>query len=185
MMLLSPEDGEIGLVLAREALEAAVLHVDLNSPTLPPVFVEKRGVFVTLNNEGELRGCIGIPMPVMPLADAIVEAAASAALNDPRFPPVTPDELPDIALELTILSVPEAVTGDPAERPDHVIIGRHGLIIRGRGQGGLLLPQVASDNTWSPVEFLEQTCMKAGLPRGCWQHEDVVVMRFEGQIFAE
>ncbi len=90
MMLLSPEDGEIGLVLAREALEAAVLHVDLNSPTLPPVFVEKRGVFVTLNNEGELRGCIGIPMPVMPLADAIVEAAASAALNDPRFPPGDP-----------------------------------------------------------------------------------------------
>ncbi len=185
MMLLSGEDGRSGVSLAREALRAAVQHEKLTLPPLSPVFSEKRGVFVTLNRDGELRGCIGIPLPVMPLGEAIIEAAASAALQDPRFMPVTPEELSLIALEVTILSVPEEITAPPASRADEVEVGRHGLIVKGRGRSGLLLPQVASEYGWNAVEFLDHTCTKAGLPPGCWRDEQISVLRFEGQIFSE
>ncbi len=185
MMLLSEEDGRSAVSLAREALRAAVLHEKLAPPPLPPVFSGKRGVFVTLNRDGELRGCIGIPLPVMPLGEAIIEAAASAALQDPRFNPVTPEELSLISLEVTILSVPEEITASPASRADEVEVGRHGLIVKGRGRSGLLLPQVASEYGWNAVEFLDHTCTKAGLPPGCWRDEQISVLRFEGQIFSE
>lgn len=185
MMLLSEEDGRIGVSLAREALRAAVLHTKLTPPPLPPVFSEKRGVFVTLNMDGDLRGCIGIPLPVMPLKEGIIEAAHSAALRDPRFNPVSPEELPLIALEVTILSVPEEITAPPAGRADEIEVGKHGLIVQGRGRSGLLLPQVASEYGWNAVEFLDHTCRKAGLPPGCWRDEQVSVLRFEGQIFSE
>ncbi|MCQ1537954.1 TIGR00296 family protein [Methanocalculus taiwanensis] len=185
MMLLSEEDGRIGVSLAREALRAAVLRTELAPPPLPPVFSEKRGVFVTLKQAGELRGCIGIPLPALLLKDAIIEAAHSAALQDPRFMPVRANELPKITVEVTILSIPEEITSSAIERADHVVVGRHGLIVKGRGQSGLLLPQVASEYEWNAVEFLDHTCVKAGLSPGCWRDEQVSVLRFEGQIFSE
>ncbi|MDO8841515.1 TIGR00296 family protein [Methanocalculus sp.] len=185
MRLLSQEDGKQGLTLARDVIRAVVQNDQIQPPSLPPVFSEKRGVFVTLKRDGELRGCIGLPLPVMSLKDAIIEAATSAALHDPRFLPVRPPELPSIDMEMTVLSIPEEIKGSPEERHKHLIVGRHGLIIRGRGRSGLLLPQVAFECQWNPIEFLDQTCRKAGLPPGCWRDETISVLIFEGQIFSE
>jgi uncharacterized protein (TIGR00296 family) len=152
---------------------------------MSPVFNEKRGVFVTLSIGGALRGCIGFPEPVLPLGEAIAEAASAAAREDPRFMPVRPDELSSITVEVTVLTVPELLEGDPLERPSRVVIGKHGLIARGRGRSGLLLPQVATEYHWESREFLEHTCMKAGLSRACWKDPDVRFLTFEGQIFHE
>lgn len=185
MKLLSEEEGQTGLTLAKVIVDAVVSGKQYNQPPLPAIFSEKRGVFVTLNKNGALRGCIGIPLPVMSLADALYEAAASAARSDPRFPPVKEHELSRISLELTVLSVPEEIQTPPSERYKEVIVGRHGLIVQGMGRSGLLLPQVATDHAWEPGEFLDQTCIKAGLTPGCWQREEITVLKFEGQIFRE
>jgi uncharacterized protein (TIGR00296 family) len=185
MKVLSAEEGAAALSLARHALEAAVRNERFSLPSLPPVFREKRGVFVTLTERGELRGCIGLPYPVMPLGEAILEAAASAALQDPRFPPVEPDEIPEIRVEVTVLSVPAPLTGPPGDRESCVQVGTHGLIVQGHGRSGLLLPQVATEYCWTACDFLDHTCRKAGLPPGSWRSPGTEVLTFEGQIFTE
>lgn len=185
MKVLSGEEGAAALALARQALEAAVRNERFCLPCLPPVFREKRGVFVTLTGGGELRGCIGLPYPVMPLEQAIPEAAVSAALRDPRFPPVEPEELSKIRVEVTVLSVPVPITGPPEGRESCVQVGTHGLIVQGFSRSGLLLPQVATEYCWSACEFLDHTCVKAGLPPGSWRSPRVEVLSFEGQIFHE
>jgi hypothetical protein len=98
---------------------------------------------------------------------------------------VTRDELAAISLEVTILTVPEPLAGDPAKRPENVIVGKHGLIVRGMGASGLLLPQVATEYGWDAKTFLDQTCMKAGLSGRCWTSKNVEILTFEGQIFSE
>jgi uncharacterized protein (TIGR00296 family) len=185
MKVLSAEEGAEAVALARLSLEAAVRGERPGTPPLPPVFDEKRGVFDTLTMGGQLRGCIGLPYPVMSLARAIPEAAASAALQDPRFPPVEPEELPGIRLEVTILSVPAPLSGPPEKRESCVQVGVHGLIAQGLGRSGLLLPQVATEYRWTACEFLDHTCVKAGLPPGSWKSPKVEVLTFEGQIFHE
>jgi len=185
MKVLSADEGTAALALARQALDAAVRNERFAPPSLPPVFQEKRGVFVTLTEGGELRGCIGLPYPVMPLAGAIQEASASAALQDPRFPPVVTGELPMIRVEVTVLSVPAPLNGPPENRELCVQVGVHGLIAQGMGRSGLLLPQVATDYSWTACEFLDHTCVKAGLPPGSWRSPRVEVLTFEGQIFHE
>jgi uncharacterized protein len=185
MQLLTDDEGTMTVRSARAAIEHAVAKRPEPSFNLTPVFSEKRGVFVTLTKSGSLRGCIGFPYPVMPLAEAIVHAAGAAALEDPRFPPVTKDELAAISLEVTILTVPEPLEGDPAKRPEKVTVGKHGLIVRGMGTSGLLLPQVATDYGWDSKTFLDHTCMKAGLSGRCWTSKNVEILTFEGQIFSE
>ncbi|HMA05120.1 MAG TPA: TIGR00296 family protein [Methanomicrobiales archaeon] len=185
MKALTEEEGTAALSLARQALEASVRHGKFSLPPLPPVFSEKRGVFVTLTEAGDLRGCIGLPYPVMALREAIPEAAASAALQDPRFPPVEPEDLPRIHVEVTVLSVPEPMGGSPEGRENCVRVGVHGLIAQGMGRSGLLLPQVATEYRWTACEFLDHTCVKAGLPPGSWKSPRVEVLTFEGQIFDE
>ena len=185
MEMLTPEEGRTAVRLARSAIAKAVDGERMVPPDLPEVFLEKRGVFVTIKRQGNLRGCIGLPYPVKPLADAIVEAAVSAALEDPRFPPVSRSELADIDLEVTVLTLPQPLDCAPEERPGCVEVGRHGLIVSGLGRGGLLLPQVPTEYGWTGREFLDQTCVKAGLPPGCWKRRDITVLTFEGQIFDE
>ncbi|MCK9632057.1 MAG: TIGR00296 family protein [Methanoregula sp.] len=185
MELLTPEEGQMALRSARGAIEYVCAKKPKPALKLTPVFNEKRGVFVTLNIKGELRGCIGLPYPVMPLGKAIEHAAGAAAREDPRFPPVRKEELEEITVEVTILTVPEPLKGDPPERPGNVIVGRHGLIARGMGTSGLLLPQVATEYGWDATTFLDHTCMKAGLPNRCWTYPTVEILTFEGQIFSE
>jgi len=185
MDLLSDDDGELALRLARGTLDHVIGNNAQPDIPLTPVFSEKRGVFVTLTIDGDLRGCIGFPYPLMPLGDAIAEAATAAALQDPRFLPVKKSELTAIRLEVTVLTVPVVLEGDPDDRPAKVIVGRHGLIVKGRGRSGLLLPQVATEYGWNATEFLDHTCIKAGFPGRCWDTRDVEVLTFEGQIFTE
>jgi uncharacterized protein (TIGR00296 family) len=183
--LFSTEEGEIAVRLARCAIEYAIAKKPKPAIALTPVFGDKRGIFVTITKAGELRGCIGFPYPVIPLGDAIDDAAVAAATGDPRFPPVRKEELSSLILEVTILTVPVLVVGEPGKRPEKIEVGRHGLIVRGRGTSGLLLPQVATEFGWDSTTFLDHTCIKAGLPERCWTYANVEVLTFEGQIFTE
>jgi uncharacterized protein (TIGR00296 family) len=185
MDLLSEHDGELLLRIARSEIEYAVAETPKPKIHFFPVLDEKRGVFVTLTKAGQLRGCIGFPYPVMPLGDAIRQAAVAAALEDPRFRPVKADELKTIDLEVTVLTPPVTIDGDPEDRPKKVIVGKHGLIIRGRGKSGLLLPQVATDYGWDAKTFLDHTCTKAGLSENAWHDPRIELLTFEGQIFSE
>lgn len=185
MVLLTAEEGSAAVQLARGTIEHAIEKKSKRKLRLTPVFFEKRGVFVTLTKSGDLRGCIGFPYPVLPLEEAICEAAVSAALQDPRFPPVQGSEIPSITIEVTILTVPQALNCDPEQRPLQVEVGKHGLIVKGMGTSGLLLPQVATEYGWDSTTFLDHTCAKAGLPGRCWMNNRVEVLTFEGQIFNE
>jgi uncharacterized protein (TIGR00296 family) len=185
MDVLTTDEGMMAVNIARNTIEAVVRGSPIPSASLTPVFSEKRGVFVTITRSGELRGCIGYPYPVLPLSEAVPSAATSAALEDPRFPPVTIPELYQIRIEVTILTPPQPVDVKPELRSGAVIIGKHGLIARSGGRSGLLLPQVATEYSWSPEEFLTHTCMKAGLPANCWKRPDTEILTFEGQIFHE
>ncbi|MCZ9312730.1 MAG: TIGR00296 family protein [Methanocorpusculum sp.] len=185
MILLTDADGAFAVARARELVEAVVRRKPVAEIVYPPAFAHPRGVFVTLMEFGELRGCIGIPYPVMLLSEALEDAAVSAAVRDPRFRPVAPEELADILLEVTVLTPPEALICPPAERWQHVGVGRHGLIVKAGSRSGLLLPQVATEYGWTPSEFLSQTCIKAGLPPSAWRESSCSVFVFEGQVFRE
>ncbi|OPX66140.1 MAG: hypothetical protein A4E37_02088 [Methanoregulaceae archaeon PtaB.Bin056] len=185
MDALTPEEGALAVRLARSVLEHAIGGKPEAVFDLPPVFREKRGVFVTLTSQGELRGCIGFPYPHLALEKAVREAAYAAAREDPRFSPVGKAELARIRVEVTVLTVPMLLEAEPLDRPRAVQVGRHGLIVRGFGRSGLLLPQVPVEWRWDSREFLDHTCMKAGLPGGCWMQREVEVYTFEGQIFHE
>jgi hypothetical protein len=152
------------------------------------VFDELRGVFVTLKRHpsGMLRGCIGYPLPVLPLRSALVRAAVSAAVEDYRFRPVPAADLPRTTIEVSVLTPPEPLRfSTPEEAIRAVKVGRDGLIVDGLGSSGLLLPQVAPEEGWSAEELLDGTCEKAGLPPRSWQDPRVKVRRFEAEIFRE
>jgi uncharacterized protein (TIGR00296 family) len=185
MELLTIDEGKMAVSYARMVLRNHVSGVPFNQPTFSPVFFQKRGVFVTLTKHGILRGCIGFPYAVLPLKDAIRDAACSAATDDPRFPPVIPKEIEDISVEVTILTEPEYLDVPPYDREGAIIIGKHGLIMKGYGRSGLLLPQVPVEWGWEAREFLDNTCKKAGLPAKSWLEPSVQVFTFEGQIFNE
>nr|MBP7886610.1 AmmeMemoRadiSam system protein A [Candidatus Neomarinimicrobiota bacterium] len=138
----------------------------------------KRGAFVTLEKHHELRGCIGYILPIYPLYKTVIEMAKAAALDDPRFPPVSPSELKDITVEISVLTVPQKIS-DPSE----IEVGKHGIIIKRGFNQGLLLPQVATDYGWDRETFLEHTCLKAGLPRDAWQDKNTEIQIFSAQVF--
>ena len=186
MVALTEEEGRIAVILARSALDELYFGRPEHCPDpLPGIFLEPRGVFVTLEEAGELRGCIGYPYPVMPLGQALQHAAVAAATEDPRFLPVRPEELSRIDLEVTVLTVPVPLTCSPDKRSSEVRVGTHGLIVASGMARGLLLPQVATEYGWGAQEFLDHTCQKAGLPPGCWREERTEVLVFEGQVFSE
>jgi uncharacterized protein (TIGR00296 family) len=184
-MLLTTDEGRMALELGRGAIEYAIGKKQKPALCLTPVFQEKRGVFVTLTKAGQLRGCIGFPYPVMALGEAIDDAAIAAATGDPRFPPVRKEELSSVRVEITILTVPVPLDTEPCNRPKVIEVGKHGLIVRGRGRSGLLLPQVATEYCWDSTTFLDHTCIKAGLPEDCWMNPNIEILTFEGQIFTE
>ncbi len=188
---LDPEEGTFLVGFARGSIEAALGSGE--SPNLKDISEKLRtdcGVFVTLNKVSgpshSLRGCIGFPYPVMPLVDAVSEAAVSAALRDPRFQPVSLAEMDSIAVEVSVLTPPEKIVVEsPGEYPEHVLVGRDGLILDRGSRRGLLLPQVAVDWGWSAEEFLTQCCIKAYLPPDSWLTPGTEVFRFRAIIFVE
>ena len=150
----------------------------------PQELDEPLGVFVTLNKDYMLRGCIGYSEPVKPLIDAVIDVAISAAFNDPRFNPVSEEEYEKLDFEVTVLTKPELIAvADFKQYFDEIEIGRDGLIIEKGFAKGLLLPQVAVENNFTVEEFLEHTCMKAGISSDSWMDESCDVFKFQGQIF--
>jgi len=148
------------------------------------------GVFVTINakkgREKELRGCIGLPYPTTPLAEAVIQAAASAAMEDPRFLPVTAKELDLIVFEVSVLTPPTMVeTQKPTEYPEKIKVGKDGLIVERGMYKGLLLPQVPVECGWNEEEFLCQCSVKAGLPPDCWLQQGTRVHKFQAIVFEE
>jgi uncharacterized protein (TIGR00296 family) len=190
-LVVSLEEGRSAVTLARETLDA---HASGRHPRPKPptkgVFGELRGVFVTINLSSpaaeKLRGCIGFPYPVKPLGEAISEATVAAASEDPRFPPVSKEELDSVVVEVSILTKPQILSAPrPQDRPAHVRIGTDGLIISRYGLSGLLLPQVATEFGMDATDFLSQACMKAGLPPDSWVDRETEVQTFQAEIFAE
>jgi len=152
----------------------AVPKPDEGSP-----FARHDGVFVTLKRDQRLRGCIGRIVGGGPLPQSVAELARSAAREDPRFPPLRAEELGDLHIEVTVLSPMELIDG-----PDQIEVGRHGLMIEQGFQRGLLLPQVAVEQGWDTMTFLEHTCIKAGLPADAWK-QGAKLSRFEAIFFEE
>jgi uncharacterized protein (TIGR00296 family) len=184
--MLTEDEGKAAVKLARKALtEFAEKRTRIEPEGLTKIFDEKQGVFVTLHEDGDLRGCIGYPQPVMPLGKAIVDSAINAGTCDPRFPPVKTKELGRIEFEVTILTKPEPYDAPKADLPELVRIGIDGLIVSKGIFSGLLLPQVAPEWGFGSMEFLSQTCLKAGLPADAWIDDDTEVQHFQAQIFAE
>jgi AmmeMemoRadiSam system protein A len=168
------------VALARDAVAAAA------SGTRAPVaiegqFPEASGAFVTIKRGGQLRGCIGTLECRRPLPEEVARVAMSAALEDPRFPPLTAPELDGLDVEVSILGPLEQI--DPND-PAAFEIGRHGLVVEQGRRRGLLLPQVATEWGWHRDEFLAHTCAKAGLPPDAWRR-GAKVYRFAGEVFGD
>lgn len=183
----SDEDGEIATKMARRAIEEYIDIKLIVKNSYGGRFVEKRGVFTTLTNvSGELRGCIGFPEPVYPLGEAVIRSAISAAVNDPRFPPVTKEEMNNIIVEVSLLSKPGAIAvKNRKDLPSMIKIGRDGLIAERNPYSGLLLPQVAVDEKMDQKAFLNAVCWKAGMEPDCWKDSDTFISSFTAEIFYE
>lgn len=155
----------LGLPGAKPHLDSETLEAEL-------------GAFVTLKRHGQLRGCIGNIVGNGPLVATIERMAGAAAFEDPRFAPVTAAETGELEIEVSVLG---PLT--PCPDPELVEVGRHGLYIRKSMHSGLLLPQVATEWGWDRETFLDQTCVKAGLPKGTWHQPKVEIWWFEAEIF--
>lgn len=178
---LTPQEQQSLLGIARATIESRVRGQEVPEPKAATERLrEPRGVFVTLHKGGELRGCIGYVEPYKPLYQAVRDMAIAAATEDPRFSPVRPDELGATDIEITVLSPLR-----PIATPESVVVGKHGLVIRKGYRSGLLLPQVPVEQGWNRQQFLEHTCLKAGLPRNAYLDKDAQLFVFTGQVFGE
>jgi uncharacterized protein len=180
-MNLTTADKQLLLQVARDSI-AAQLTGKTAPPaqTASPVLRELRGAFVSLHRQGQLRGCIGYIEALKPLLETVREMAPAAAFQDPRFRPLQAGELPDLEIEISVLSPLHLI-----KDPDEIEVGRHGLyIVRGINRG-LLLPQVATQYHWDRLTFLEQTCNKAGLPPDAWKDSHTQIYSFSAEVFAD
>lgn len=172
--------------VARQAVEAAVHGRPGPDPeslaaaeglTLGPRLGSPGGAFVTLTKGGRLRGCIGFIEAIEPLARAVAENGRSAAVRDPRFPPVAPGELPEIEIEISALTPLEPVAG-----PEDIVLGRHGVVLVKDGRRAVFLPQVAVEQGWDRETMLTQLAVKAGLEPDAWRHGAEFLV-FEADVF--
>lgn len=138
------------------------------------------GAFVTLNKRGRLRGCIGRFTADTPITQTVEDMALAAAFEDPRFPPLQPDELKDVDLEISVLTPMRRITqvGD-------IEVGKHGIYMIRGFQRGVLLPQVATEQGWDRTTFLNHTCLKAGMESNCWRNPETEIYVFSAEIFGE
>ncbi|MEM4572917.1 MAG: TIGR00296 family protein [Candidatus Caldarchaeum sp.] len=184
-------DDEKGVKLVRFARSAVETYLSTGSlPEIPTEdwLLQKSGVFVSIYTFPlkELRGCIGYPMPILPLGEATVRAAVAAASEDPRFPPVEKNELDKVIFEVSVLSQPEEMpVSNRKELHKEVVVGRDGLIIESPYGSGLLLPQVPVEYGWDAEEFLSNLCIKAGLDSTYWLYGRYKLYRFTAEVFAE
>lgn len=180
--MLDPNQRQQLLKIARDSITAVFERrrpeIDLHQ--YDEALRKPAGAFVTLEKGGELRGCIGSIHAAAPLAQAVSSSAISAAFRDPRFLPLAADELPEIEIEISVMSPIVTVAN-----VEEILVGRDGLIITKGGQTGLLLPQVATEYGWDRETFLGQTCQKAGLPPDAWRSPNCRIERFSAEVFGE
>lgn len=190
----SLEDGSLLIKLARENIEYFLKHNRkiAVADAIKKKFSDKYGAFVTLNiynmSGNPLRGCIGYIEPTYPLYDVVHRVSISSAIEDPRFPSVTLQEMDNIVIELSILTPPELIKIDsPDDYINHIVIGRDGLIAEKGWRRGLLLPQVPVDHgrNWDVDTFLSHTCMKAGLHADAWKDVSTKIYAFKAILFEE
>ena len=188
---LSLEEGIYLVRLARMTIETKLKSgANVRMDDAPERLWRPYGVFVTLNklvNFGRrLRGCIGFPLPEKALVEAVASSALSAAFDDPRFRPVSLDEMDSILLEVSVLTPPESIGVDePEQYPRNIEIGKDGLIVSRGWSRGLLLPQVPVEWGWDSEEFLTQCCLKARLPPDAWLTKGVEISKFQAIVFSE
>lgn len=177
---LTNEQKNFLLRLARQAIENYLKTGEYLKPKVSDQSLnEKKGAFVTLKAEGELRGCIGYPLPYKSLVETIVETAIAAATQDFRFRSLDLEELPSTTIEISVLSLPR-----PIDNVKGIEIGRHGIIISKGAARGLLLPQVPLEHNWDLETYLAHGCLKAGLDSDCWK-KGAKIEIFEAEVFNE
>jgi uncharacterized protein len=179
---LSPAAREDLLRLARAAIQA---HFSGGPPPRldsdrAETFGEPRGLFVTLRKAGQLRGCIGTLSPDGDLTRIVAQYALRAAFEDPRFPPLTAEELAACDIEISVMDAPRPISG-----PEEIAVGQDGLILEAGRRRGLLLPQVATEWDFDAVRFLEAVCEKAGLAPGDWRAPGTRLWAFRAEVFGE
>ncbi len=177
---LNEDQKKFLLALAREAIQ----HNLASGKSPPkkikdPKLIEQRGAFVTLKVKGQLRGCIGFPLPYKPLWETIRDAAVSAATQDYRFQPLTLEELSETKIEISVLTLPELI-----KDIKDIEVGKHGIIISKGPCKGLLLPQVPVEWDWDLETYLSHGCLKAGLEEDEWK-KGVQIEIFSAQVFSE
>ena len=180
---LSPEEEQTLLKLARDTLNTYLStgkKPDTGNYNITEILKEKRGVFVTLTEHGDLRGCIGYIEGIEPLYEAVMDNAVNAAVNDSRFSPVKEAELGDIEIEISVMTPLR-----PVKNIEEIQVGTHGLYIKNGYYRGVLLPQVATEYGWDRKTFLEQVSRKAGMNRNAWEDKNSVIYIFSAQIFHE
>ncbi len=176
---LTDEDKTYLLDLARRSIQARLNNEPIPKEEPPSrILKENRGAFVTIKIRGMLRGCIGLIRAARPLYETIIDMAQAAAFDDPRFAPLTSDEFENIEIEISALSPLVRV-----ENLEEIKIGRDGLMIVLGLHSGLLLPQVATEYNWDRTAFLEQTCLKAGLPKNSYKEKEAQLYRFTADVF--
>ena len=163
-----------GSVLARVTGVVAMSEPAIDLP-------RASGVFVTIKRSGELRGCLGTLECRLALGEEVARCAADSATHDPRFSPVTADELAELTFEVSVLGPLELLRPVAASA---IIIGVHGLVVEHGHRRGVLLPQVAAERAWNAEQFLHQTCVKARLPHDAWQHGATVYV-FAADVFGD
>lgn len=177
---LSPTDKKALLAFARETISSYLTTQTVPLPRgFNPAALEARGVFVTLKKRGHLRGCIGRMTPDRPLANLVGAMALQAAFEDPRFAPVTLKELPDLKIEISVLTPMQPVPG-----PEAIVVGRDGVLFNKGGRSAVFLPQVAPEQGWGRDEMLDHLAMKAGLPSGAWKERSQFSI-FQALVFGE
>jgi len=189
---LTDQEGKFLIQLARNTVTEYLENGKIQKPPkdTPKKLYEQCGVFVTIssiqNGEKALRGCIGYPYPTIPLVEAVIDSAINASTQEPRFEPMTSEELNQVVFEVSVLTPPEPVQVDnPKDYLNKIKVGEDGLIIERGYHKGLLLPQVPTEWGWCEEEFLCQCCIKAGLPPDSWLTKDAKISKFKAIIFEE
>jgi AmmeMemoRadiSam system protein A len=168
--------------LLRFARDTIVAHLESGRPPAPVPLSDPHahsGAFVTLHVHGDLRGCIGFPGADRPLDEVVGQCAIAAATGDPRFPPLAAAEVPDLEIEISVLT-PIVPVADLSQ----IEVGRDGLVAQQGFRRGLLLPQVATEHQWDRETFLSHTCLKAGLRPDAWR-SGATISRFQAEVFSE
>ena len=178
---LSEADKNRLLHIARTTIERRAQGLEIPSFQVTSEILKRElGVFVTIHKGEALRGCIGFIQGFKPLFRAVREMAAAAAFQDPRFPPVSSEELASLKLEISVLTPLRKV-----REVSEIEVGEHGIYIVREAYAGLLLPQVATEYGWDRTAFVQQTCLKAGLPQDAWRDPQTEIYIFSADIFSE